>query len=375
MLSIVHQLAGVLPRSRMRLFLSEFICSGALAEESLPPSLAREGRAMRDALAADFAALPGVEVVTTCDPRLPLPPGATGVVVSAAREEQRRFEQFCRECDAVYLIAPELEGVLTARCRIAAALNPRPLNVSAAAAELCGDKFALAERLRPAGVPTIPTRLVDGEDLWSNGEDAGGCVAEGYVVKPRYGAGSQSTWLCRTRAEVEERLARFDPRRPTRQAILQPYLSGRALSVAALFGADGALRQLFPPAEQRLTDDGTFQYRGGRLPVAVTNPQQVKALIRQAAACVPGLRGYVGFDLLERDAGEYLVVEINPRLTTSYIGYRRLTDDHLARGLLHPDDVRSILWRSRVIEFTSAGSVELREEGLRIESGELLKNN
>ncbi len=348
----------------MRLFLSEFICSGAVAEESLPPSLAREGRAMRNAVAADFAALPGVEVVTTCDPRVPLPPGATGVVVSSADEERRCFEQFCRECDAVYVIAPELEGVLTARCHIAAALNPRPLNVSAAAAELCGDKFALAERLLEADVPTIPTQLVEGEDLWENREVTGGCVPEGYVVKPRYGAGSQSTWLCRTRAEVEERLAQFDPHRPTRQAILQPYLSGRALSVAALFGSDGVLRQLFPPAEQRLTDDGTFQYRGGRLPVAVANARQVESLIRRTAACVSGLRGYVGFDLLERDAGGYLVVEINPRLTTSYIGYRRLTDENLARGLLHPDDVQSILWHSRTIEFTSAGDVQLRDGGV-----------
>jgi predicted ATP-grasp superfamily ATP-dependent carboligase len=192
---------------------------------------------------------------------------------------------------------------------------------------------------------------------WEEGEFAG----RGYVVKPRYGAGSQSTWLCRTRREVEQRLAEFDPRDPLRQAILQPYLAGRALSVAALFGEDGVLRQLFPPAEQLLTDDGTFQYRGGRVPAAIAHPQQLEVLIRRAAACVPGLRGYVGFDVLELDAGYSLLVEINPRLTTSYVGYRWLTDDNLARGLLAPDEVAPIAWRSREIEYSSAGEVTVRE--------------
>jgi predicted ATP-grasp superfamily ATP-dependent carboligase len=344
----------------MRLFLSEFLCSGALAGEALPLSLAREGRAMRDAVAADFAALPGVDVVTTCDPRLPPPPRTEGVVVHSAQEEQQWFERLCRECEAVLVIAPELEGALRTRCRTAAALCRRPLNVTAAAADLCGDKFALSERLKQANVPTIPTRLVEGGEVWTDWEE-GEFAGRGYVVKPRYGAGSQSTWLCRTRREVEQRLAEFDPRDPLRQAILQPYLAGRALSVAALFGEDGVLRQLFPPAEQLLTDDGTFQYRGGRVPAAIAHPQQLEVLIRRAAACVPGLRGYVGFDVLELDAGYSLLVEINPRLTTSYVGYRWLTDDNLARGLLAPDEVAPIAWRSREIEYSSAGEVTVRE--------------
>jgi hypothetical protein len=46
-----------------------------------------------------------------------------------------------------------------------------------------------------------------------------------------------------------------------------------------------------------------------------------------SAACrtIPGLRGFVGVDLLlDEETGTVTVVEINPRLTTSYLGYRQL---------------------------------------------------
>jgi len=44
-------------------------------------------------------------------------------------------------------------------------------------------------------------------------------------------------------------------------------------------------------------------------------------LARQIAEAMPGLRGYVGVDLISTEAGP-IVLEINPRLTTAYCGLR-----------------------------------------------------
>ena len=60
----------------MRLFVSEYLCSGAWPEPELPPSLAREGRAMLLALLTDLAVLPDVTLWTTWDARLGEPPPA-----------------------------------------------------------------------------------------------------------------------------------------------------------------------------------------------------------------------------------------------------------------------------------------------------------
>jgi predicted ATP-grasp superfamily ATP-dependent carboligase len=78
-------------------------------------------------------------------------------------------------------------------------------------------------------------------------------------------------------------------------------------------------------------------YRGGRLPL---NPELHAAaadLAGRAVEAVPGLRGYVGVDLLllNHPPGRIgLVIEINPRLTTSYVGLRRLARFNVMRAML-----------------------------------------
>lgn len=331
----------------MRLFVSEYVTSGALSTAELPRSLLREGTAMRDAVLQDLSLLGDVQVVTTSDPRCPAS-GVAALLVHHPAEELRAFERLAAECDAVLVIAPELDGVLLERCRMAAELSPQPLNCLPAAVELCGDKLALWRHLQAVGVPAIKTSSAD-ETEWT-----GPCV-----LKPRCGAGSQQTSLCRTPAEYRARLGDFNCRRPESRPIVQPFVAGRSLSMAAVFDhQDGRLLQLWPPAEQRLSADGCFAYLGGELPAADCNPAPLQELVRQAAAAVPGLRGYVGFDLLWPDApsGQPLLVEINPRLTTSYVGYRRLARHNPAAQLLGRHGA-ALEWRTGQIAYTAAGVI------------------
>jgi predicted ATP-grasp superfamily ATP-dependent carboligase len=89
--------------------------------------------------------------------------------------------------------------------------------------------------------------------------------------------------------------------------------------------------------------------------VDVNAPQR---LVRRAAACIPGLRGYVGFDVLIPDAAPNrpLLVEVNPRLTTSYVGYRALAEQNLAEWLLGRSKER-LTWRAGRVNFDACGTV------------------
>ena len=49
----------------------------------------------------------------------------------------------------------------------------------------------------------------------------------------------------------------------------------------------------------------------------------------QACRVLPGLRGFVGVDLVLGDA-DVFVVEVNPRLTTAYLGVRAAVDENVA---------------------------------------------
>ena len=53
----------------MRIFVSEFLTSGAWNVPAVPASLLREGTAMLSAIASDFAQVADCEVVTTWDRR------------------------------------------------------------------------------------------------------------------------------------------------------------------------------------------------------------------------------------------------------------------------------------------------------------------
>jgi hypothetical protein len=56
------------------------------------------------------------------------------------------------------------------------------------------------------------------------------------------------------------------------------------------------------------------------------------ALAQSALALLPGLQGYVGVDLVLSGSDAWLI-EINPRLTTSYIGLRQLIQLNLAQAI------------------------------------------
>ena len=78
---------------------------------------------------------------------------------------------------------------------------------------------------------------------------------------------------------------------------------------------------------------------------------------------LPGLHGYFGVDLVlgaAADGSEDAVIEINPRLTTSYIGLRRLARFNLAEALLALVTGATLPaenWRTGLITFSADGRV------------------
>lgn len=313
----------------MRTFISEFVCGGAWPEPELNPSLAREGAAMLLALLDDAARAPGWSVSTTWDRRLgacPLP-NVDCRVVSSPLEEAAAFDELSRTSDGTYVVAPELNDLLGARCRRVVELGGQLLNSDARSIQACSDKLETGRRLLESGIPTIDAQPLHEFDPFA--------ATWPVVVKPRFGAGSQETHLVRDAVELSSVQQHFDAGALLGQAIVQPYVPGRALSAAVIVRDDRSV-DVWPVAEQRLSGDGRFRYLGGRLPALGVSAGIVQDVALGAVRVFSGLRGYVGVDLLLPDASpdRPLVVELNPRLTTSYIGYRRLARTNLAPHVL-----------------------------------------
>ena len=340
----------------MRVFISEYVCGGGWGAGVPPASLLCEGRSMLQAIVADAAAIAGCSVVTTWDSRLGEPriDGVEIVQVEGPAEERRAFERLAAQCDVTLVIAPEFDGILFERRQIVDRAGGRFAGPEAEAIALCADKLRLPDHLQRHGIATIPTARLD-----THAGDAGDLPL---VIKPRDGAGSQETFLVRDAKALDRARSAFEGCSESGEPIVQPHIRGRALSVAVVSLAPGEV-EIFPVAEQSLSDDGLFQYLGGRVPARLNQAarERIIKIVRRTCECIPGLNGYVGVDVILPDGDKLdpLIVEINPRLTTSYLGYRALADENLAARILAPGRrTGQIRWKSSEVRFTPDGRIE-----------------
>ena len=294
-----------------RIFIYEDTCGGG-CEDRLPALLRREGMAMLRALAGDFASLENVEVVTTLDERidpgnLPLEP----LEIGSPAELASKFDVLAAECDLSLIVAPELGGRLTNLSRRVVRVGGKLHGGDIDLVETASDKLHLYRHLDEAGIPALPCWKVE------PGRRSRATV----VQKPRFGAGS---------LEIET-LAPGSPEREAEdEMIVTPLLEGQAASVLCIAGA-GAIIPL-EPCRQRLSEDGTFRYLGGSVPLDESNlGERAHALSVAAVASFPDPRGFIGVDLvLGETEKDDRVVEINPRPTTSYCALRRRSSVNLA---------------------------------------------
>jgi predicted ATP-grasp superfamily ATP-dependent carboligase len=279
-----------------RIFVYEHITAHGIGRDPASPehSLHVEGRAMFDAIRADFAAIAGVEVLT------------------GGPED---FAELAARGDWSFVIAPETDAVLLELADEVIAAGGRLLGPSPAAIALTSDKFALFRHWKSRGVPTPETVCCPAmPNLFP-------CV-----VKRRDGAGSEGMRI----VEISEAFHGFDE-----HWIAQPVCEGLAASVSFLVGPNAFLG--LSPTFQNISSDRTFRYSGGCLPIAPRLAARAERLARHALEGIPGLLGIVGVDLLlgaDGNGRDDLAIEINPRLTTSYVGLRAHLDGNIAEAVL-----------------------------------------
>lgn len=172
------------------------------------------------------------------------------------------------------------------------------------------------------------------------------------VLKPFDGAGSQD--MCLVAGSYDTPPPYAWPRR------LERFVPGQPASVALLCGPTG--RVPLAPCKQRISNDGRMRYFGGELPLAPGLAERAAALGERAVAALPPTRGFVGVDLVlgrEPDGAEDYVIEVNPRLTTSYVGLRAAANTNLAEAMyrIALGNETQVSFSGRPLEFDVDGNV------------------
>src|SRR5262249_16615989 len=155
-----------------------------------------EGWAMLSSVLSDFCRLPDVNVVTLLNRQNAHHARSDQFATVISDQEENAFRTLAGTSDFSLVIAPEFEDLLVTRMRWVEEAGGGWMGRSGAAAGLTGDKYECGEFLRQRRIPVVESWLVQ-EDI---------TLAElpfPAVLKPRWGAGSQATFLLGSKQELK----------------------------------------------------------------------------------------------------------------------------------------------------------------------------
>ena len=275
--------------SAMKVFACDYASGGGAEDAALPDALKHHGRIMLGALLADLVKLPEVELITISDPSL----------------FRCRFNACLNAADAVWPLAPEAGGVLERLSRHVLRHNRILLGSKPAALRVAASKLRTARVLAKAGVAVAATYMPE-QSLpdWSGA----------WVVKPDDGAGCLNT---RIFPDADAALA-WIAASGEAGYVLQPFIPGKLCSLSLLC-CDGEAQVLSCNEQRIVVRDNQFHFLGTTVNSISDCAGRFARLAQSVADAIPGLWGHVGVDFIVAEQG-VVVLEVNPRVTTSYCG-------------------------------------------------------
>jgi len=312
----------------------EYFSGGGCPPGQLPRGLAAEALGMLWALLHDFRSWGAVRTLTALDSRFEHRiPGLdrttlpADLIIPVTPDTQANvFTDLLRQCDAVLIVAPETDGILSRLTAQAESLGIPLLGSSAAAVAIAGDKVACARLFENNALPAPRTLIT----TFIGAAEAAREIGYPLVIKPQDGVSGAGVCLVNTPSDLPSALEILRRETDHDPILLQTFIQGVHASVSLLVSAGHSLPLSLN--RQYIAPGSPFEYLGGEIPLAHSAANRALGLAQSAIALVPGLQGYVGVDLVLSGSDCWLI-EINPRLTTSYVGLRQVSQLNLAQAI------------------------------------------
>lgn len=323
----------------MRLLVYEHISGGGFADEPIQCGVLCEGFAMLRTMISDFKAA-GHYVTTTLDSRLARlnpPLGADCIVpIFSSREVQAAIRNVSASADAVYVIAPETEGVLQSLVESVEQTGIASLNCPGSTIGKVVDKTVLYKSLKRLGVPapeTIMFSVADGVPEIKR--TIHGRLRFPLVFKPSNNVGCCGLSVARNENQVADAVGKIKRESSSKRFVAQEFINGIAASVSLISTGKEALSiSLNHQAVTIGAPDLISSYNGGLVPFDNTLQPIAFAVAEKIVKSFRDLKGYVGVDMVLTQE-EAVAIEVNPRLTTSYIGIRHVVDFNVPEAIVN----------------------------------------
>ena len=323
----------------LKLLVYEHLSGGGFGDNQIPKNVLCEGFGMLRTLISDFKAA-GHSVTTTLDTRisgLKPPLKADSIIsVSSAQEVEEKFLEILSQVDAAYIIAPETNDLLSSLIEFVEHTGIASLNCPAKAIEAVSNKIVFRESLKRNGIFAPKTLVFNIQD---GAEEIGKIIRDKVnfpvVFKPSNGVSCYGLSVVRNKEQIPAAVRKIENETSSKEFLVEELINGAAASVS-LFCIDG---KSVPASLNRQevaieTPEGASSYKGGSVPFDSLLENKAFDKAKRIIELFPDLSGYIGIDfvLTEKEA---VAIEVNPRLTTSYIGLRQVIDFNPAQAIIN----------------------------------------
>jgi hypothetical protein len=210
------------------------------------------------------------------------------------------------------------------------------LNCRASAIGKVSDKAVLNGRLKKLRLSTPETILVNSlDDVAEIKRAISGKLEFPLIFKPVDGVGCEGLSVVRNENQVANAVDKVIRESSSKYFMVQELIHGIAVSVSLISTGSEALPiSLNKQDVSLMTPEAISTYNGGLVPFNSPLKREAFATAEKIVRSFRGLRGYIGVDLVLTEKGP-VVIEVNPRLTTSYVGVRKVVSFNPAQAIIN----------------------------------------
>ncbi|MHA1409912.1 MAG: ATP-grasp domain-containing protein [Candidatus Odinarchaeia archaeon] len=312
----------------------EHASGGGYCNKVITPSIFSEGYAMLNATVQDFQRIEN-KVYTTLDYRIAnFVPPLKVEIVTVLRPGQDIFDIFdsvCKEVDQILIIAPENNDILYRLTRIAENNQIIILGSTSESIKLVSNKWNVQLIAKNCDLTVPNTVKVNFETSIDELREILKNTGYPAIFRNLDSVGSSGVFYITKKSDLNSIIAKMKETTNYNEFLIHKYIKGISVSVSLI--SNGINSQALSLNAQVVNFDkkqGEMNYIGGYVPLKYKLSRTIKKQAATLIENISGLRGYLGVDLVLSEDDKIYFLEVNPRITTSYVALRKIVDFNLA---------------------------------------------
>jgi predicted ATP-grasp superfamily ATP-dependent carboligase len=361
-----------------KIFIFEFVSGGGYNQVDIPSSLFCEGYAMLRTIIEDFKKL-GFQIITLLDQRIShLSRYLKTDIVKFVKPEDdylKIYTNCIKKSTFCFIIAPEFSKHLYNLTQIAKDLKKKILSIDLngiwlGTSKLETYKYFIANKVNTPNSYKIPIKEgeMDVDFILQKFDQLGSSI----IMKPEDGAGSELIYHFTTKDQILQLFERAKAKLDLdRSYIVQEFIEGDDLSISIInrinSEKNNAMDQIILSINAQNVKNLEFNkdslYLGGFTPVENYKGLRNKFEKILKSMDLTSFQGYFGIDFIKKADNSIYFIEINPRLTTSYIGIRNILDFNPLEFLFNQYKSKFELTKLEPNKFSHFTRLELKYSG------------